>query len=88
MDQEGIAIPAPGDTPGYYLIEALEYWGAVSPDGRALGPQECAAIAQIEGLGHDDTKELRALSLAFLEGYRRGEEPLGIPPRYEDYGHD
>lgn len=80
LEYEGVVIPDPQETPGWYLIEALEYWGLA--DG-GLRPSECKDIAEIEGFGHDEAKELRVLSLAFLDGYRRGLNPLGIPPQYE-----
>jgi hypothetical protein len=81
LEYEGVALPDPQETSGWYLIEALEYWGAYRDGG--LGPSDCKHIAEIEGFGHDEAKELRVLSLAFLDGYRRGLNPLGIPPRYE-----
>lgn len=83
---EGIEIPDRDETPGWYLVEALEYWGPYREGG--FGPCECKALAEIEGFGHNEAKELRALSLAFLDGYMRGKNPLGIPPRYEVIADD
>lgn len=49
---------------------------------------DCQAIAEIEGLDRQEAKELRALSLHFLDGYARGLNPIGKPPRYEDLADD
>lgn len=82
---DGVAIPDPSETPGWHLIEAIEYWG-ISEGG--LPARECKAIAEIEGFGQDEAKDLRELSLAFLDGYRRGDNPLGALPPYEVEGHE
>lgn len=79
---EGIKEPDPQTIVGWHLIEALMYWGAYTEKG--LSAMECKSIADIEGLDQEDAKTLRILSLAFLDGLRRGENPLGIPPRIED----
>ena len=79
-----MAIPDRHETPGFYLVEAAVYWGALQG---AFDACQCKAIAEIEGFSLDEAKDLRFLSQALLDGYLRGQDPLGIPPPFEEMQH-